>query len=90
MSMPLTVLLSIITIAIVLVLYRYVFNPKIVKSGSKFNASTCPSGWNHKDGLCTPSYPTSCSSFDPTKMTSVAQSCNLARTCGTDWPGMCP
>jgi hypothetical protein len=34
-------------------------------------------------------YNTNCMPFDPSKITSIISGCKLARSCGTDWKGMC-
>lgn len=89
MSKTLTVLEIVFYTVVAVLIYRFVFNPQIVTGGSRANASTCPARWDYINGMCLPGYSTTCSAFNPSKMTSVTASCNLARTCGTDWPGMC-
>ena len=82
-------LVSIVGTLGIILLYHYVFNPQIVSSPNKNTASKCPQNWIFADGLCKPSYPTNCSPFDPSKITSAAAGCNIARSCGTTWDGMC-
>ena len=82
-----TVLVSVAAVAILLFAYRYLFNPQVLLGS--VGESVCPDRWSYVDGLCRPLYDTSCVSFDPSKITSKASACNLARTCGTNWPGKC-
>jgi len=81
---------SIIAIVVLLLIYRFVFNPQVVIAGSRRGGDTCPAGWTYEGGLCVPGYNTNCAPFDPSKITSQVEACNLARTCGADWPGVCP
>ena len=90
MSNPETVAYSLLFAVLCLLAYRYLFNPQIVTTLSRGSAVTCPDRWSYMDGLCKPMYKTSCMPFDPSKITSIIAGCNLARTCGSDWPGMCP
>ena len=83
-----TVLLSVAVVAVLVFVYRYLFNPQVLL-GSSGGASVCPDRWSYEDGLCKPSYNTICVAFDPSKITSKVSACNLARTCGTGWPGKC-
>jgi len=89
MSTGFSVVSALITIAVLLILYRFVFNPQIVTGGSKSGASTCPAAWSYMDGKCMPPKGSVCAPFDPSKITSVVEACNTARACGSDWPGMC-
>ena len=75
-----------------LAVYKYVINPQMVIPAGK--GAPCPDQWsfNVGSGMCEPQYPTTCTPFDPkteTLQTPEAK-CNLARTCGTDWPANCP
>jgi hypothetical protein len=82
-----TVLVSIATIVVLLVCYRFLFNPQVLPSGQ---GTICPDNWSFVGGLCQPQYETKCAAFDPVSITSAAQACNIARSCGTGWPGKCP
>jgi hypothetical protein len=82
-------LYSVLSIGVLLVLYKFVFNPQIVSSPSTAKASKCPDRWTFDGKLCHPQYNTQCMPLDPSKVTSAYQGCNIARTCGTNWPGMC-
>jgi hypothetical protein len=73
----------------VLFSYRFLFNPQIVIESSKETLSQCPERWSLKDGLCVPSYTTKCIAFDPGTITTFQAACNLAKSCGTDWSGLC-
>jgi len=88
MAMLQTVAVSVVTVVVLILLYRFVFNPQTMVATS--GSSTCPDRWSLDGGLCVPSYDTTCAPFDPQTITSKAYGCNLARTCGTSWPGMCP
>jgi len=85
---PKTVLVVVATVIVLLLAYRFVFNPQVLL-GSSGLESTCPSRWEYSDGLCKPRYETNCMPFDPQTITSKVQGCNIARSCGTDWPGKC-
>jgi hypothetical protein len=83
-----TVAISFATAVLLLVAYRYIFNPQLLlRSGP---GTTCPDQWTFLNGLCHPTYTTNCAAFDPETITSAAYGCNLSRTCGTSWPGKCP
>ena len=55
--------------------------------------SKCPSRWNFNPStnMCEPSYNTVCLPFNPDADTLKrgSQKCALARSCDTDWSGMC-
>lgn len=82
-----TIVVALITVGVLLVLYKFVFNPQAMPG--KGLSAVCPDRWQYLDGLCKPDYQTSCMPFNPTTITSDVQGCNLARTCGTNWPGKC-
>jgi hypothetical protein len=48
---------------------------------------TCPDRWMMQDGECTPLYPTQCKAFNPEMY--KGQECEIARSCGTSWKGLC-
>ena len=83
-----TVIVSLVTVAILLVLYKYLFNPQVVLDTTI--SAQCPDNWGFENGLCVPQYITNCAPFDPTSVKSSAQACNIARSCGTGWQGKCP
>lgn len=83
-----TVLVSLAVVLVLIFAYRYLFNPQVLFDTSG-RASVCPDRWSYANGLCNPTYNTTCVSFDPSKITSKVSACNLARTCGTGWPGKC-
>jgi hypothetical protein len=83
-----TVLVSVAVVGVLLFAYRYLFNPQVLL-GSSDPASVCPERWSYIDGLCKPTYEVNCMPFDPYTITSKVSACNLARTCGTGWPGKC-
>jgi hypothetical protein len=84
-----TLLVAVVSVLVMLVVYRFLFNPQVLLGGSSTGA-TCPNRWSYMNGICKPDYETQCAPFDPLTMTSNVQACNTARTCGTDWPGRCP
>jgi hypothetical protein len=53
----------------------------------------CPDGWSYSlvSKLCEPNTASTCMPFDPdaTSIQSAVAKCNLARSCGTSWSGMC-
>lgn len=74
-----------------LVVYKVVVNPQVVLSIDTSKMAQCPDAWSLHNNLCTPNYKTECQPFDPKLSTiqSATAKCNLARTCGTTWSGMC-
>ncbi len=76
-----------------LAFYKFVINPQVVFSLDPTKMAKCPDAWtyNMATKLCEPNMPTSCYPFDPDAPTiqSAVAKCNLARTCGTSWSGMC-
>jgi hypothetical protein len=80
---------SLVFAILCLLAYRFLFNPQIVTTPTRTTASKCPERWSYTDGLCRPMYNTNCMPFDPSKITSIISGCKLARSCGTDWKGMC-
>jgi hypothetical protein len=87
-----TVIVAVIVTLALLVLYKYVINPQMVIPAGK--GSPCPDQWsfNIGSGMCEPQYTTQCGPFDPKTPTlhTPEAKCNLAHTCGTDWPANCP
>jgi hypothetical protein len=81
-----TVLISLVTILIFLVVYKFLFNPQVVMGNL---GTICPDRWVYMSGKCIPTYGTTCTEFDPNTIKSDAQACNLARSCGTSWSGKC-
>jgi hypothetical protein len=82
-----TVTVSLVTVAILLVLYKFLFNPQVLPVMTN---AQCPDNWVYKGTVCSPEYKTNCAPFDPKDITSPAQACNIARSCGTGWKGTCP
>jgi hypothetical protein len=82
-------LYSLAAVLVLLVLYRYAFNPQVLLTARRADMAQCPDRWVFADGLCRPTYNTECAAFDPTTITSGPEGCNLARTCGTNWSGFC-
>lgn len=78
---------------ILLVIYKLVINPQIVLTLDPKKMAKCPDSWKYNVAtkLCEPNAATSCMPFSPDESTiqSASAKCNLARTCGTTWSGMC-
>jgi len=89
MADPQTVLVCLGVLIVLLFAYRFLFNPQVLLGGVSSDGTTCPTHWNYVGGLCKPTYQTTCASFDPFTITSKVAGCNIARSCGTDWPGKC-
>ena len=84
-----TAIIALITVIVLILAYRFLFNPQLLLASSG-PPTICPDQWAYSDGLCKPLYDTSCVSFKPESITSKSQACNIARSCGTGWPGKCP
>ena len=88
-----TTALTIVFTVILLVIYKYVINPQIVLRLDPTKMSKCPDSWTHdvSKNLCIPNSSSKCMPFDPDTSTiqSATAKCNLARSCGTTWSGMC-
>jgi hypothetical protein len=80
---------TIVWIFIILILYRFVFNPQILIIPSVINLKGCPEHWYKQGSLCVPNYTTSCRPFDPLKITTLSQACSICKACGTNWNGQC-
>jgi hypothetical protein len=74
---------------ILLLLYRFAFNPQILIIPSVLNLKGCPDRWTYDGSMCTPNYPTSCKEFDPNKIVTLSEACNICKSCGTNWSGQC-
>jgi hypothetical protein len=78
---------------LMLVIYKFVINPQVVLTLDPTKMAKCPDAWVYNSGtkLCEPNMPSECYPFDPDApaIQSAAAKCNLARTCGTSWSGMC-
>jgi hypothetical protein len=88
-----TVVLTVVFTLIMLVIYKFVINPQVVLTLDPTKMAKCPDSWtyNMTTSMCEPNMPTTCYPFDPDApaIQSAAAKCNLARTCGTSWSGMC-
>jgi hypothetical protein len=93
MSYVTTAVLTVLFTIGFLVLYKLLINPQIVITPSVKNMAKCPDRWNYSitSQMCEPEYKTSCLPFNPNVETldSALARCNVARTCGTTWSGMC-
>jgi len=88
-----TAALTVLFTVILLIVYKYVINPQIVLRMDPTKMAKCPDSWTYDSAsnLCKPNALTSCMPFDPDASTiqSAVAKCNLARSCGTTWLGMC-
>lgn len=88
-----TALIAIVATLVFLLLYKYVFNPQIVYTPDISKMSKCPDRWNYDpiSKTCAPGYKTSCLPFNPESsgMDTISARCNVARSCGTGWSGVC-
>jgi hypothetical protein len=88
-----TAALTVVFTIVLLLVYKFVINPQIVVSLDTTKMTKCPDAWtyNLQSKLCEPNASTGCMPFDPDapSIQSAAAKCNLARTCGTSWAGMC-
>lgn len=92
MQYMVTALVAIIVTMIILLLYKYVFNPQIVYTPDISKMSKCPDRWNYDpiSKTCAPGYKTACLPFNPDlNMDTLNARCNVARSCGTSWSGFC-
>jgi len=88
-----TAALTLVFTVMMILAYKFLINPQIVLTLDGSKMAKCPDAWafNSGTGLCETNMPTHCTAFDPDAMAiqSAAAKCNLARTCGTTWSGMC-
>jgi hypothetical protein len=81
---------AIFTVIIIFVARRFLYN---YISINPVRMTQCPDRWNFNSltNMCEAAYKTTCFPFNPSAATlnSVSAKCNLARTCGTDWSGVC-
>jgi hypothetical protein len=86
-----TVALTAVFTILLLAAYKLLINPQIVVTINTSKMSKCPDSWTYDGSVCRPNGKSSCMPFDPDASTiqTAAARCNLARTCGTTWDGMC-
>ena len=81
---------AIFTVVMIFIARTFMYNYQTVTIG---NLSQCPDRWNFNavTQMCEPAYSSLCLPFNPSAATlnSVVAKCNLARSCGTDWSGVC-
>jgi hypothetical protein len=74
-------------------IYKFGFKPQVVLTFDGSKMARCPDQWSYDSiqGVCKPTYTTHCLPFDPSApaLATGSSKCNLARTCGTTWSGMC-
>ena len=88
-----TAALTLVFTVLMILAYKFLINPQVVLTLDGSKMAKCPDAWafNSSSKLCEANMPTMCASFDPDAVAiqSAAAKCNLARTCGTTWSGMC-
>jgi hypothetical protein len=91
MEYIITAVLSIIFTVLFVVIYKFGINPQYVPTATAM--AQCPDRWNYNSSTqqCEPGYSTHCLPFNPSVSTlsTMTSKCNLARSCGTSWSGMC-
>jgi hypothetical protein len=80
---------TIVIIAVVLVLYKFVFNPQIIIIPSVRNLTGCPDKWRYDGLMCNPTYQTICQPFNPKSIQTLSEACKICKECGTNWSGQC-
>lgn len=76
-----TLFFALVLTILVFLGYKFILNPQIVISQA---TQQCPSRWTFNSPLCSPNYETSCSPFDPSKLTKL-EKINLIKNCGLQW-----
>jgi len=93
MNFVLLLLLVVVFTFIILAILKYVVGVHIDIPVTAQSLSQCPTRWNFNSSttMCEPAYHTHCLPFNPSAATlnTVTAKCNLARSCGTDWSGVC-
>jgi hypothetical protein len=83
--------LAVVSTILFVGIYKYGLNPQYVPTAPSM--SQCPDMWNYNSSTkqCEPGYETHCLPFNPAVNTlaTMTAKCNLARSCGTSWSGMC-
>ncbi len=86
-----TAVLAVVFTLIFVAIYKYGLNPQYVPNATAM--AQCPDMWNYNTikQMCEPAYDTHCLPFNPNTNTlaTMTAKCNLARSCGTSWSGMC-
>ena len=90
MNFVVLLLLIVVFTLLLIVIAKYGLGVRIEIPTVSNQMSQCPDRWsfNTTTKMCEPSYKTHCLPFTPT-LTTAAAKCNLARSCGTDWSGVC-
>ena len=93
MNFAVLLLLVILFTLLFVLIAKYVLGVHIELPTTAQQMSQCPDRWNYNIGtkMCEPAYVTHCLPFNPSAATlnSAAAKCNTARSCGTDWSGVC-
>lgn len=74
----------------VFALFTYIYlvklQPTIVMKHVE-SENPCPDRWSFDGSNCNPNYETQCNPFDP--LNYKGHECEIARSCGTSWKGLC-
>jgi hypothetical protein len=93
MNFVVLLLLVVVFTLLFVVVAKYGFGVHVEVPASAQQMSQCPDRWNFNIAtkMCEPAYSTHCLPFNPSAATlnTVAAKCNTARSCGTDWSGIC-
>lgn len=84
-----SIVLTVVFTIFFLVIYKVLVNPQIVLTLNPSQMSKCPDNWTFDGSVCRPNGKSTCMPFDPDAVQTASAKCNLARTCGTTWNGMC-
>jgi hypothetical protein len=84
-----TAVLAAIFAVIFILIYKFILNPQYVPTNPTM--AQCPDRWNYNTTTqqCEAAYSTHCLPFNPNTLTTMTAKCNVARSCGTSWSGMC-
>jgi hypothetical protein len=93
MNFAVLLLLVVVFTLLFVVMAKYILGVHVEVPASSQSMTKCPDRWNYnlKTSMCEPAYSTHCLPFNPSAATlaTVAAKCNTARSCGTDWSGVC-
>jgi hypothetical protein len=93
MNFVLLLLLVVVFTVLFVLIAKYLLGVHIEIPTNSQQMSQCPERWNYNIAtkMCEPAYTTHCLPFNPSAATlnSAAAKCNTARSCGTDWSGVC-
>jgi len=93
MEYIITAILTAVFTVVLILIYKFVINPQMIKRATNANMAKCPDMWVYNESAkqCEPKYDTDCVPFDPNQdiLKTPTGKCNLARECNTTWSGFC-